>query len=96
MREHIQLYANVKGQPVDSEFEAKTKGWLQQLDLLEKSDDLASNLSGGQIHAMPVRSLFAPRLIPTGRRWAQADHATKDGLKRHQRGEQILSSEAAT
>ena len=48
VREHIQFYANVKGQPVDDEFEAKTNKWLEQLDLLDKSNDLSTNLSGGQ------------------------------------------------
>ena len=33
---------------MDDEFEAKTRKWLEQLDLHEKSDDMAANLSGGQ------------------------------------------------
>jgi len=48
VKEHIQFYANIKGQPVDDQFEAKTRAWLKQLDLLDKSDDRSTNLSGGQ------------------------------------------------
>jgi ABC-type Fe3+/spermidine/putrescine transport system ATPase subunit len=48
VKEHIQFYANIKGQPVDDAFESKTTQWLQQLDLFDKRNDLSVNLSGGQ------------------------------------------------
>lgn len=48
VKEHIEFFASVKGQVLDKSFEQRSKDLLDQLDLYDKRDDLAANLSGGQ------------------------------------------------
>nr|VZI00636.1 unnamed protein product [Spirometra erinaceieuropaei] len=57
VREHIRFYGSIKGLSKE-ELAEETNAFLQQLDLVDKADDLSQSLSGGQKRRLSLAAAF--------------------------------------
>nr|VZI36423.1 unnamed protein product [Spirometra erinaceieuropaei] len=57
VREHLRFYGSIKGLSKE-ELAEETNVFLQQLDLIDKADDLSQSLSGGQKRRLSLAAAF--------------------------------------
>ncbi|KAL7057439.1 hypothetical protein AAHC03_019316 [Spirometra sp. Aus1] len=57
VREHLRFYGSIKGLSKE-ELAEETNAFLQQLDLVDKADDLSQSLSGGQKRRLSLAAAF--------------------------------------